>query len=133
MAAPDNTQRSLIVEANERFWNATNYKRGQRLTQSDPADRRMMPVWMDFYRQVLREHAGEAQPPPSPTQTPQVAPQMPPRSDQPPPESAEPGSSDTGSLLTPLLVAGGVVSAGLIGLFMSRSAGQRGRSRSRRR
>jgi len=134
VAEPDTTQRSLVVEANDRFWNATNYKRGQRLKQSDPADRRMMPVWMNFYRQVLRERtgaAGTAQPSPAPTS--QVPPQVLSRPDRPWQKPIEPESSGPGAPLTALVVAGGVVTAGLLGLLAFRSAGQSGRSRSRSR
>ena len=114
--------RALVVEANERFWKLTNYKRGRRLNQADPADVRMMPVWMDVYRQVVRERAGSGQttPAPAPSSVPvdsrpreQPAPreQLAPREPAPPPEGLS-------APMKGALIAGGIVVAGLLGKFL---------------
>ena len=104
--------RDLVVEANERFWKLTNYKRGRRLSQSDPADVRMMPVWMDVYRQVVRERAGSGQvtaPAPSPSSVPV---------DQRPREQPAPPSEGMSGPMKGALIAGGIVVAGLLGKFL---------------
>lgn len=45
---------------NERFWQETGYKRGQRLSRTDPEDVRMMPVWIRIRQQVAFEAAQQA-------------------------------------------------------------------------
>lgn len=124
----DPAPRSLVVETNERFWNLTGYKRGQRLSRSDPADVRMMPVWMDIYRQVVRERAalgtGPDQPIVQPT-PPAVRPVPQARPDRQPtgPAAEEPGMSPA---TKGVLIAGGLLAAGMIGTFLySRGAAPR--------
>lgn len=77
---PESLHRQLVMEANKRFWDQTGYKRGQRLEQSNAADRAKMPIWMAIYQDVLREHAaGQIVPPPRVTPPREVAPPPPPR------------------------------------------------------
>ena len=104
--------RDLVVEANERFWKLTNYKRGRRLSQADPADVRMMPVWMDVYRQVVREHTGTGQTR-APTPTPSSLP-----TDPRPREQPAPPSEGMSAPMKGALIAGGIVVAGLLGKFL---------------
>ena len=108
-------------EADERFWKQTHYKPGQRLSQSDPADVRMMPVWMDIYRQVIRERSATEQPPKTvvvPVPTPQPIPVLaqPATPPAPTPESEE--DADMPSPWKALFVVGGLVTAGVIGKFL---------------
>ncbi len=50
----------LDREADARFWAQTQYKIGQKLDPKDPADRKMVKVWMDIFAKVQREdRAGE--------------------------------------------------------------------------
>lgn len=109
--------RDLVVEANERFWKLTNYKRGHRLSQKDPADVRMMPVWMDVYRQVVREHAGSGQPSqaPAPSAVPVDSRS---REQSVPREQPAPPSEGMSGPMKGALVAGGIVVAGLLGKFL---------------
>ena len=111
--------RDLVVEANERFWKLTGYKRGHRLSQKDPADVRMMPVWMDVYRQVVRERAGSGQPT-APAPTPRSVPVDPRPRDQPAPreQPAPPSSEGMSAPMKGALIAGGIVVAGLLGKFL---------------
>jgi hypothetical protein len=46
---------ALIAKTNKRFWQVTGY--GARLDPANPADRQLMPIWMDMYRE-LRDHRG---------------------------------------------------------------------------
>jgi hypothetical protein len=108
--------RDLVVEANERFWKLTGYKRGKRLSRSDPADVRMMPVWMDVYRQVANERLGSSGRPVS-------APALPaaPSPVREQPGAREPVQAESAGMSGPLkgaLIAGGVVVAGLLGKFL---------------
>lgn len=45
----------LNKETNARFWAQTHYRPGQKLSQDNPTDRAMMPVWMDIFHKVERE------------------------------------------------------------------------------
>lgn len=112
--------RTLVVEANERFWNRTGYKRGERLSRSDPADVRMMPVWMDIYREVIREQGGENRPASTSAPSSPTAPFTP--SDLPARDSRGNTSpiqeSGISGPMKGALIAGGIVAAGLLGKFL---------------
>lgn len=43
---------ALVAATNKRFWQLTEYKRGLPLDPTHPADRQMMTIWMDLYRQL---------------------------------------------------------------------------------
>ena len=45
----------LTKETNERFWNRTQFKRGQKLDMSIPEDRRQARIWMEIFGEVQRE------------------------------------------------------------------------------
>lgn len=45
----------LFRETNERFWNRTQYKRGQKLDMSIAEDRKQAEIWKDILREVERE------------------------------------------------------------------------------
>lgn len=142
VGADQRIHRQLVVEANQRFWDRTHYKRGQRLDPSDPEDRAKMPIWMRIYRDVLREHAtgklvlppSESVPPitpqprtpPLPPTQPAPQPQLPPTQPAPQPpqppltvdrltEDEAPPSSDSARSSKGLLVVGGLLVAGVIG------------------
>lgn len=85
-AQPD---RRLIDETNARFWDRTNYKRGQKLDMSIAADRKMAKVWMEIFHEVQREAGAGG--PPSELLDPYATPTMPPSSSFP-----SPGPSPTG-------------------------------------
>ena len=91
MPAP--SKERLYKETNERFWNQTQYKRGQPLDMDDAQDRKMAKTWLAIFRQVEKEAAGGESvfkrpetviPPPS---RPFPAPMYPPSSPSPPFES----------------------------------------------
>ena len=45
----------LNKETNERFWNRTHYKPGQRLDMSNAEDQKMFKIWMNIFHEVQRE------------------------------------------------------------------------------
>ena len=47
--------REVLDETNMRFWNRTQYKRGQKLDMSDAQDREMSKIWMEIFGEVQRE------------------------------------------------------------------------------
>lgn len=49
---------ALKAKTNKRFWQVTGYKIGARLDPANPADRQLMPIWMDMYRE-LRDQRGQ--------------------------------------------------------------------------
>ncbi len=50
---------NLYKETNQRFWDRTRYKPGQRLDMSDPRDRAMAKTWLQIYDEV-RGHRDRA-------------------------------------------------------------------------
>ena len=53
-------QKDLNQEADLLFWSETRYKRGQRLDPHDPADQRMVPVWLDARTRIARSMTPQA-------------------------------------------------------------------------
>jgi hypothetical protein len=51
MASP----RDVTNETNARFWIMTSYKPGIALDPGDPADKRMARIWLDVYRDLVRQ------------------------------------------------------------------------------
>ena len=49
-------------ETNERFWQTTGYKPGQRLDSHDPADAAMIPTWLSIRYQVAQDTNRASQP-----------------------------------------------------------------------
>jgi len=50
---------SLTAQTDRRFWALTDYKRGQELDPAHPADRQMMTIWMDLYRQLRAQRGAK--------------------------------------------------------------------------
>ena len=48
-------QKVLYQETDARFWAQTGYKPGQKLSDVDPKDHAMAPVWMNIYQKVKTE------------------------------------------------------------------------------
>ncbi len=107
----DDLQRRLAVETNERFWARTGYKRGHRLERSDPMDRQMMSIWIDTYREVLREYGESQAHPPAPGPLP-----VPAHASLPPPIEAP---ADEHHPIRAVLLFGGLAGAAVfIGRFV---------------
>lgn len=47
----------LMKETDARFWAQSGYRIGQKLDPSNPADLKMLPIWMDVYKKVQAEEA----------------------------------------------------------------------------
>jgi hypothetical protein len=68
-SSPD---RRLVEETNNRFWQRTHYKPGQKLDMSIAEDRRQSKVWMQIFHEVQREarEGGPVVPSPGPVSQP---------------------------------------------------------------
>jgi hypothetical protein len=87
-AAPSATapDRRLIDATNDRFWQTTNYKPGQKLDMSIAEDRKMAKVWMKIFHELQREASagGFAVPGPEQLSQPMTPPSGPPVTYGPP-------------------------------------------------
>lgn len=121
--------RALISrEVDNRFWETTGYKPGQRLDPRDPADAKMALIWLDIYRDVLREHAAVTGPlsrkgvvpEPSPAPTKPAPAPAPAPAPVPVFPRAEPGQlspeTKSDSAITPLVICG-ILVAGVLTLY----------------
>jgi hypothetical protein len=50
------SQREIAKETNARFWITTSYKPGVSLDPNDPADKQMARLWMDIYKDLVRQN-----------------------------------------------------------------------------
>src|SRR5574341_1253972 len=98
--------REIIDEVNARFWNRTEYKRGEKLDMSIPEDREQAKIWRQLLEEVQREAREgrltftRSEPTPSP-----ISPVQPPRPGAPqpmPPMPAMPPMQPTQPAMPPM-------------------------------